>query len=108
MAAGMWRYHRQLRPYFKWLVDTAHALGLDPRVTSTVRSRNEQRVLYDRYLRGQSRFPAAPPGRSLHERGLAIDLVSRDPELLGRYWTYYIGGRWSPSDSVHYDLQPWL
>jgi hypothetical protein len=108
MASGMWRYHRDVRPYFKWLIKVAHVLGLDPRVTSTVRSRGEQSVLYDRYLRGLSKFPAAPPGRSLHERGLAIDLVSRDPELLGRYWKYYIGGRWSPTDSVHYDLQPWL
>jgi len=53
-------------------------------------------------------FQLHPPGRSLHERGLAIDIVSRDPELLGRYWKHYIGGRWSPTDSVHYDLQPWL
>jgi hypothetical protein len=108
MASGMWRYHRQLRPYFKWLVDVGHKLGLDPRVTSTVRSRAEQQVLYARFLRGQSKFPAAPPGRSLHERGLAIDLVSRDNALLGQYWKTYIGGRWSPTDRVHYDLYPWL
>lgn len=108
MAAGMWRYHRQLRPYFKWLVKVGRALNLDPIVTSTVRTRTEQQQLYSRYLRGESKFPAAPPGRSLHERGLAIDLVSRDNALLGQYWKYYVGGRWSPSDSVHYDLQPWL
>lgn len=104
----MWRYHRSVRPYFRWLVDVADALGLDPRVTSTIRSRAEQQRLYDNYLRGQSQFPAAPPGSSLHERGLAIDLVSRDNALLGRVWRHYVGGRWSPSDAVHYDLHPWL
>ena len=36
------------------------------------------------------------------------NFAQRDPELLGRYWKHYIGGRWSPTDSVHYDLQPWL
>lgn len=101
----MWRYPRETRPYFKWLVDVAKALDLDPRVTSTVRSRRKQKELYNRYLAGQSRFPAARPGTSRHERGLAIDMVSRDPALLGQYWQYYVGGKWAgPSDWVHYEL----
>lgn len=108
MATGMWRYPRQVRPYFKWLVDVGHALKIDPRVTSTVRTRREQQALYDRFLAGRSRFPAAPPGRSLHERGLAMDLVSRDNALLGAYWKHYLGGRWSAKDYVHFDLFPWL
>jgi len=41
VASGMWRYHRELRPYFTWLIKVGRALGLDPIVTSTVRSRGD-------------------------------------------------------------------
>lgn len=86
-------------------MDVAKYLGLNPRVTSTVRSTREQRRLYNRYLAGQSRFPAARPGTSLHERGRAIDLVTTDNALLAQYWKYYVGGRWlGAKDWVHYDL----
>ena len=100
----MWRYPRETRPYFNWLVDVAKALNINPRVTSTVRTRREQKKLYNRYLAGQSRFPAARPGTSKHERGLAMDIVTTNPALLGQYWQYYIGGKWYPSDWVHYEL----
>jgi hypothetical protein len=101
----MWRYPRETRPYFRWLVDVAKALDLNPRVTSTVRSRRKQKALYNKYLAGQSPFPAARPGTSRHERGLAIDLVTNDPALLGQYWQYYVGGKWAgPKDWVHYEL----
>ena len=100
----MWRYPRETRPYFDWLVNVAKALNINPRVTSTVRTRREQKNLYNRYLRGESKFPAAKPGTSLHERGLAMDIVTTNPALLGAYWKYYIGGKWYPSDWVHYEL----
>jgi hypothetical protein len=80
---------------------------LNPIVTSTIRSRQEQEQLYQKYLRGESRYPVAPPGTSLHELGLAIDLVSRDNALLGRVWQD-VGGFWSPRDAVHFDLRPFL
>jgi len=98
----------RVRPYFQWLLEVGHALGLEPRVTSARRSREEQAELYQRYKAGKSRFPAARPGSSLHEHGLALDLVSRDNELLSRYWKHYLGGFWSPKDAVHYDVRPWL
>ena len=104
IATGMWRYPRETRPYFDWLGAVAKALNLQPRVTSTVRTNREQTKLYNKYLRGESRFPAAKPGTSRHQRGLAMDVVTTDPGLLGAYWKYYIGGKWSPKDWVHYEI----
>jgi hypothetical protein len=45
-------------------------------VTSAVRSREEQQRLYDDYKAGRSKFPAAPPGRSKHALGTAVDIDS--------------------------------
>ena len=98
----------RVRYAFQWLLDVANHLGLQPRVTSTLRSREDQARLYRAYLAGTSRFPAAPPGSSLHEHGLAMDLVSTDNALLGAIWKQYAGGFWSPKDSVHYDVRTWL
>src|SRR5260370_3761125 len=49
-------------------------------VTSTYRSSEEQKRLYQAYRQGRSVLPAAPPGTSLHEYGLAIDLLCPTPE----------------------------
>lgn len=51
------------------------AEGIPFRVTSTKRSRAEQQKLFDRFQRGESDLPAAPPGTSKHELGRAIDVV---------------------------------
>jgi len=80
---------------------------VDPtlRVTSARRSRAEQSRLYRRYLAGQSRFPAAPPGRSLHETGRAWDMYTTRGEVLewlGRTWISW-GGRWYRSDPIHFE-----
>jgi hypothetical protein len=77
------------------------------RLTSTYRSLAEQRTLYDRYRRGQSPWPAVPPGRSTHHTGLAFDLVARTAQTqteLGRYWES-IGGVWGGrfGDDVHFE-----
>ena len=95
-------------PYANYLYDVALANGLSPVVTSAFRSIQKQATLYDRYLRGLSDLPAAPPGRSLHNYGLAFDLVvhsgyrSDAQEALGRFWRS-IGGHWYPSDPVHFE-----
>ena len=50
------------------------ALGGVLSIISGFRSRAQQQRLYDRYMAGvPGQAPAAPPGRSNHERGLAID-----------------------------------
>ena len=102
------RLHPGLQPWATALYSVATRYGLAPRVTSTQRSRREQAVLYDRYRRGESRFPAAPPGRSLHEHGVAFDLVVSSPEAqawLGAVWEAW-GGRWGGrfGDPIHFDI----
>lgn len=96
-----------LRPWADWLYRVAQFYRLNPRVTSTRRSRTEQAILYRSFLRGESRFPAAPPGRSRHQFGLAFDMVVDDPEAqawLGAVWES-AGGRWGGrfNDPPHFD-----
>jgi LAS superfamily LD-carboxypeptidase LdcB len=90
----------------QYLYDLLVWHGLRPFITSGRRTRAQQEILYSRYLRGLSRFPAAPPGQSLHERGQAFDLVVTPREYLhviGQLWISW-GGRWSPSDPIHFSL----
>ena len=100
----------RLVPWAKYL----YALGkqYDGRlvVTSARRSSAKQQRLYNDWIRGISKIPAAPPGKSLHQLGLAFDLARigidplTDPLLnwLGAVWTSW-GGRWGGQrDPVHF------
>lgn len=49
--------------------------GIRYRVTSTYRTRAEQTRLWRLWQSGRSRYPAAAPGRSAHEYGVAADVV---------------------------------
>ena len=95
----------ELTPYFEYLVAVATYVDPSARVTSGYRSTAQQAYLYRRYLAGLSQFPAAPPGRSLHEQGRAIDMVAR-PEVLrwlGQFWVSW-GGRWGGDrDPIHFE-----
>lgn len=85
-------------------VDQVGALRLQPRVTSTLRSRTQQEKLYREYLRGGRGYPVAPPGTSAHEYGFAFDMVVSPMDALadlGAYWQS-IGGVWSPHDAIHF------
>src|SRR5213594_1131815 len=102
---------RILRGLQPWLREAAQQLlrlaGPSVRVTSVRRSRAQQARLYRRYLAGKSRFPALPPGRSLHEIGRAFDLVGSPETLrrLGGIWEAW-GGRWGGrdgSDPIHFE-----
>lgn len=93
----------QFRPWAEYLLQVGRRYGLRPRVTSTFRSIREQARLYEKFLRGETRYPVAPPGHSLHNYGLAIDLVSHDNPWLGEVWQSW-GGRWSSADSVHFGI----
>lgn len=96
----------------KQLVRLASEAGLRPRITSVRRSRARQAALYRNWIAGRSPYPAAPPGRSKHERGLAFDVVvtplsalralGEAWESVGGVW----GGRFSKSDPVHFEA-PW-
>jgi len=90
----------------EWLIQVAAHNGLNPRVTSTYRSYAQQKTLYQNFLAGRSRFPAAPPGRSLHQAGRAFDMVVNQEwgyAALGGLWRQ-IGGRWGGNaDRIHFE-----
>jgi len=89
------------------LVDAAARAGLQPRVTSTLRTNSQQAKLYRGYLANPSRqFPVAPPGFSAHEYGEAFDMVVTPMQALadvGATWLDW-GGGWNPRDAVHFEL----
>ena len=90
-------------PNAQYLYRVAELSGLQPRITSVFRTRQQQGTLYERFRRGQSSLPAAPPGSSKHEIGLAWDMVTADPQAIGNLWRS-MGGRWWPSDPVHFEV----
>lgn len=96
----------RFRPWAVWLLQQAQGA----QVTSTWRSRTQQRRLWRRSLNGTRAFPAAPPGQSKHQEGLAIDLVADSAELsrLGAIWRK-AGGIWGGSvDPIHFEAGPMM
>jgi hypothetical protein len=91
-------------------------------VTSVRRSTGKQIELWTKCHTGQSRFPAAYPGSSPHERGIAFDIhIPPSGELvtfMGRRFdrVYLIAGqiweraglRWGGRfrDEIHFDFYP--
>ena len=81
-------------------------------ITSGLRTRADQARLFARYLRGEpDLFTVLPPGKSQHERGLAVDIArigthpAEDPILhdAGYRWRA-AGGVWGGmSDPVHFE-----
>lgn len=69
--------HHAAAAAFQRMSTEARAAGVSLRVHSGYRSRREQRWLYERYRKGLGP-KAARPGRSNHQRGLALDLVVGD------------------------------
>lgn len=99
----------QLRQAADALVRYAAELGLRPVVTSVRRSRARQAALYKAWVTGKARFPAAPPGTSKHERGLAFDISVRPESALrhlGEVWESIggvWGGRFRHPDPIHFE-----
>lgn len=73
-------------------------------ITSVRRSRTEQLRLWNN--RANNPYPVAPPGQSLHEYGLAWDMVGPLEQLrdAGRIWNSW-GGHWSERDSIHFEYR---
>jgi hypothetical protein len=99
----------RVAPVARWFVRQLQRAGVTVTVTSARRSLDEQARLYRRFLAGQSKYPAAAPGKSTHGLGLAFDLHLDPPlyaeaghlwERLGLTW----GGRFS--DEIHFDARP--
>lgn len=103
MPASLFRLDPRFRPWVQGLLDVGLRYGLNPQVTSTFRSLEEQAQLYREYLAGRHPYPVAPPGESLHNYGLAVDIVSRDNDWLGAVWKSW-GGQWSVRDDVHFSV----
>jgi hypothetical protein len=98
----------ELRPYAEALLAVLQQSGLNPRVTSTMRSIADQKRLYADFLQGRSRYPAAAPGRSPHNYGWAFDIAINDDSYLqdaGELWESW-GGTWGGrfKDPIHFEL----
>jgi LAS superfamily LD-carboxypeptidase LdcB len=106
--------HEGLRPAAEWALAYAAAYGIRPLVTSTYRSWTEQLALRERYEAGISPYPAARPGYSAHNYGLAWDSVL-PPEYRGdpafeAWWEAvreYAGFNVPSNDTIHAELPSW-
>ena len=97
--------HPSLTAIRRNLPSVARSLGFQARVTSAYRSTAKQAWLYNRYLQGLQEYPVAPPGTSDHEKGLALDVVSTNPDKLVSLLTS-AGLSWAgPADPVHFSLK---
>ncbi len=113
--ADISRLQPWLVPWARWLIAVAQYNGLHVQVTSTLRSREQQTLLWERYVHCQrvgagraTCLPAAPPGTSDHELGRAFDLIvdgdyrGAAQAAIGRLWQQ-MGGRWGgAADPVHF------
>lgn len=80
--------------------------GKTVNVTSAVRTPEEQAKLYADYQAGKSKYPVAPPGRSKHDRGLAIDVdskIANELDSMGLLAKYGLG-RPVANDPVHIEV----
>jgi hypothetical protein len=94
------------------IFDVAKELDRGFRITSSRRTRADQQRLWNNYVSGQSDLPAAPPGKSKHEMGLAVDIARPDVDpfedeylqRLGEIWKE-AGGIWGGDfdDPVHFE-----
>jgi len=109
-VADLRTLHPQLIPWAKWIYEVGKYYDPKLVVTSAYRSPQHQSRLYDAYIRGESKIPAAPPGGSLHQQRLAFDLARigvdplGDPLLtyLGALWERYGGRHGGSRDPVHF------
>lgn len=101
----------RLQPWARRLFDLAEAAGVYPRVTSGLRSPATQQKLYEAFLAGHSKYPAAPPGRSAHEYGLAFDMVVQgavNQRDCGVVWVSWGGRYGGEEDPIHFEHPSFL
>lgn len=77
--------------------------GKSVEIVSGLRTAEQQQKLYEDYVSGKSRFPAAPPGRSRHESGSAVDVPLATANALDRMGllSKYGLSRPVPGDPIH-------
>lgn len=115
---GIW-VHRSIAGNVRALLDAASDAGLslrgggyrDPASQIATRRNNCGPTYYDIYLKPASQCtpPTAIPGRSMHERGLAIDFTSSGSLITSRSDPAF---RWLASNASRYGLynlpsEPW-
>lgn len=102
--------HPYFRPWIDWLLDFADQQGVDVQVISGFRTAEDQaRAAAQARAAGR---PAAAPGRSAHNYGLAVDLAagghssSEDHKWLMQVWRA-LGGDFYPGDAPHFEHPDW-
>lgn len=103
-AANLSKVHPTLRKVAANLPKVSRSRGYEVRITSGYRSYANQKKLYLDYINGRSLYPANPPGQSMHEKGLAIDVVSNNENDTVQLLTS-IGLIWAgPEDPIHFQM----
>lgn len=102
-TAGLWP---PWKSWCDWALATLEGYGISGTVTSGLRDSAKQQKLYSDFIAGRSTIPAAPPGRSSHEYGLALDFVvddGKDSQLQRAVmdWFQAMGAELVPGDPVH-------
>jgi len=109
VALALHGLRRDVLPAADWALRVATAYGVPVQVTSVYRTVAEQQVLYRRYLAGQSKWPANPPGLSAHNYRLAFD-SDTDP----RYMSWWVavrrlaGFHVPANDPIHAEVPGWM
>lgn len=119
-AASLRNLTARGRPIVAAFLRALASVGIRARLTSTRRDPKAQRALWANFKRcgcsscsarpgGPGCYPAAPPGTSTHEKGIAFD-VELQPEsaydwagALWESWGFTWGGRFN--DRIHFDLR---
>lgn len=107
--ASLRTLHPDAQRIAQWFVRVLQANGVRVTITSARRDPAKQAELYRRYKAGLSKYPAAKPGTSTHEQGIAFDLSLVPPvyDAAGRLWEslgFTWGGRFD--DRIHFDFRP--
>jgi len=98
----------EVRQRAEWTLAVARYYKVPVTVTSTRRSWAEQQSLYNRYLAGKSKWPAAKPGGSAHQFGLAWDSVPNEGNM--PFWIAvrrYAGFNVPVGDEIHASVPNW-
>lgn len=109
-AAKLDGLHPHFRPWIDWLLYFADEQGVTVEVISGYRTIEDQKRAAAQ-ARAAGR-PAAAPGRSAHNFGLAVDLAagghssSAEHKWLQEVWKA-MGGYFYPKDAPHFEHPDW-
>lgn len=104
VSLNLSRVHPKLKTIARNLPRVAASQGFEVRITSGYRTRATQAKLYRDFISGVSHYPANPPGKSKHEKGLALDILSTNTNALVGLLTS-VGLKWAgPQDPIHFEI----